>query len=372
MNNNDAMAPAILTPENFELEVIETKKRQWGLMGVKIYKQELELQVRAQQALKKLETLPATIQEVPAAEQALKEVSAIKRQIEIDRKAITSKFDPVFDRLMQPEKSFAVAMHSFSSAIISLKRIEEQKAQERQYKADELAKIRQVLITSQAQADAEFKTLIAERIGQAFAHALEKGIKPEEKEDYLDRVKFKIKESLFEVQPPELQLQFVTAEESRQVIEGLWSINPASYVALFASELDRKFADYNVAFLNKQEALRQSRELQAMRMQQIKEQQQATETAASLDATATDLSIEPTGLKALKKCYEVDMPETYENAMKIFSAFMANKQRCLDKVNINKWFSFTATSAAKALAKVKSEDNLFAPQGIIFKEVDKL
>jgi hypothetical protein len=85
------------------------------------------------------------------------------------------------------------------------------------------------------------------------------------------------------------------------------------------------------------------------------------------------MSIEPSGLKALKKAYEVDMPETFDSVMKIFSAFMANKQKCLEKVNIKKWFvSFNADSAAKALAKVKSDDNQFAPLGIVWKEVDKL
>jgi hypothetical protein len=156
-----------LNPVN-DLAIIEKKRSSWALMGEKIYKQELELQVRAQDALRKLEVLPATIDDVPAAETALKEVGILKRQIETDRKSITSKFDPVFERLMAPEKSFAVPMAAYVAAIIAIKKEEERKAQERKNKTDELARIRQALITTQAHYDAEFKTIIAEKSDAGF------------------------------------------------------------------------------------------------------------------------------------------------------------------------------------------------------------
>jgi hypothetical protein len=41
-----------LTPVN-DLAIIEKKRSSWGAMGIKIHQQELELQVRAQDALKK-------------------------------------------------------------------------------------------------------------------------------------------------------------------------------------------------------------------------------------------------------------------------------------------------------------------------------
>jgi hypothetical protein len=361
-----------LNPVN-DLAIIEKKRSSWALMGEKIYKQELELQVRAQDALRKLEVLPATIDDVPAAETALKEVGILKRQIETDRKSITSKFDPVFERLMAPEKSFAVPMAAYVAAIIAIKKEEERKAQERKNKTDELARIRQALITTQAHYDAEFKTIIAEKVMQAFAKALESNKKPEEKQDYMDRVCFRVKESDFLIETPNVQLQYATHQEFNKILNEVWKIKPADYVALFATELEKKFSDYSVAYLNKQQALQLAKEEQERRLQEIAQQKQQTEIAATLDSVSTDMSIEPSGLKALKKAYEVDMPETFDSVMKIFSAFMANKQKCLEKVNIKKWFvSFNADSAAKALAKVKSDDNAFAPLGIIWKEVDKL
>jgi hypothetical protein len=208
---------------------------------------------------------------------------------------------------------------------------------------------------------------------QAFAKALESNKKPEEKQDYMDRVCFRVKESDFLIETPNVQLQYATHQEFNKILNEVWKIKPADYVALFATELEKKFSDYSVAYLNKQQALQLAKEEQERRLQEIAQQKQQTEIAATLDSVSTDMSIEPSGLKALKKAYEVDMPETFDSVMKIFSAFMANKQKCLEKVNIKKWFvSFNADSAAKALAKVKSDDNAFAPLGIIWKEVDKL
>jgi Glu-tRNA(Gln) amidotransferase subunit E-like FAD-binding protein len=129
-------------------------------------------------------------------------------------------------------------------------------------------------------------------------------------------------------------LQYATHQEFNQILNEVWKIKPADYVALFATELEKKFSDYSVAYLNKQQALQLAKEEQERRLQEIAQQKQQTEIAATLDSVSTDMSIEPSGLKALKKAYEVDMPETFDSVMKIFSAFMANKQKCLEKVNI--------------------------------------
>src|SRR3954470_5875787 len=91
--------------ETNELAIIEKTGTSWARMGEMVRVKELELQVRAQDALKLLEVLPNSITDVPAAEATLKKVSALKRQIEADRKAITGKFTPVVKRLMAPEES---------------------------------------------------------------------------------------------------------------------------------------------------------------------------------------------------------------------------------------------------------------------------
>jgi hypothetical protein len=72
--------------------------------------------------------------------------------------------------------------------LLPLKKKRNAKAQERKNKTDELARIRQALITTQAHYDAEFKTLIAEKVGSILQRHLESNKKPEEKQDYMDRL----------------------------------------------------------------------------------------------------------------------------------------------------------------------------------------
>lgn len=274
---------------------------------------------------------------------------------------------------MAPEKSFAGPLQSYTAAIIAIKQEEAKKELERRMRSDEMSRIRQAIITALARHDAEFRTLIEERVGQAFSHALEKGIKPEEIEDYCGRVIFKVKEShYFEALYPKFTPVYTSGDEVKATIDELWKLNPADYLATFTQELTKKFSDYEVSYLNKLEALAQASLGQERRLREIEEEKNQRVAAAELDAHATDMSVEVSGVKALKKAYEVDMDETFDNAMKILSAFMANKQKCIEKTNVKKWFSFDASSAAKALAKVKSDDNAFAPVGIVWKEIDKL
>jgi hypothetical protein len=64
--------------------------------------------------------------------------------------------------------------------------------------------------------------------------------------------------------------------------------------------------------------------------------------------------------------------ETFENAMLLIASFLANKEKAKEKTTTKKWFSFSASNCISALEKLKNEDNNFAPNGVKFKEVDKL
>lgn len=369
------MDTGIIEQPKTDFQIIESKRDAWGRLGISIYKSELKLQLRAQQATAKLASLPLTLEDIPEAENILKEVKAEQCLIVEDRKKITSRFDEVKARLMIPENSFTTPLNEYSNAIIKIKQEKEKKDREKKAKEDELSRIRHQLNSAVAKYDAEFKTLIAEKVNQAFMHALEKNIHPgQECDDYIDRVNFKVKESWFPIDRVSFNgtLLYTSKEEYEQILFELSTINPSAYVALFATEMEKRFSDYNVAYNNREQAIELSRKEQEEKLKQIEEEKQSRVVSSELDSVATDMSVEPSNIKALKKCYEVDMPETFDNAMTIFRAFMANKQKCLEKVNITKWFAFNAGSAAKALSKLKSEDNNFNPVGISFKEIDKL
>lgn len=369
------MSTEITKQSNDQQVAIEGQKRKaWGDMGVIIYRQELQLQVSAQASLSKLEVMPAKIEDVPAAEAALKEVKADCVKLTEERKKITSKFDEVTQRLMGPEKSFSTPILEFSNQIIKIKKDHEISEKKKKDKLDEYSRIKQNLLIAVSNIDAEYKRLVNEKVNTAYLFAFENSVKPEEKADYMDRVCFRISEKHFTPQVPDASKLGVynTPLEIQTLINEVFVVKPSDYVALFAVELEKRFEDYDVAFNNKQEALKIAQEELVKKNNEITDNQQNAVVSATLECVSTDIAVEPSGFKALKKSYEVDMPETFENAMKILSAFMANKTKAAEKTTVKKWFSFNADSAGKALAKLKSEDNSFAPVGITFKEVDKL
>ncbi len=351
---------------------LDLKRHAWGEMGIVVYKKELEFQVQAQASLSKLENPPAAIEEIPAAEMALKEVKADQAKLMDERKKITAQFDAVTQRLMDPEKSFAVPVADFSNAIIKVTKEHEKKEAEKKLKGDEINSIRQQVSTEAANWDAKFKNITLDKVGIAYEFALNKGIEFIKIDEYLSKVSNQITESTFKPIISSPVIKYCTPEELEEIIDELFIIYPFKYVQLFQEELKKRFSDYEVAFSNKLQAIELAKQEQQRKGQEILEQQQNKAAAAQLEAIAIVHSIEPAGIKALKKCYEVDMEETYDNAMKILAAFLANKTACQPKTSTKKWFSFSADSAAKALAKVKSDDNNFSPAGIIWKEVDKL
>lgn len=363
---------ALIKQNDQQLGIEGSKRKAWGDMGVIIYRKELELQVQAQASLSKLGIVPTKIEDILNAETALKEVKADQKNIEARRKEITSRFDDVIQRLMEHEKSFTIPVTTFANAIISVKKDHERKQAENQLKVSELTRVRQNIIIAAANRDAEFKSLIALKVNDAYTFALTKGTKPEEIEDFKDRVKFKVTIQMFDANFVSPKAQYATQNEIDTLVKELFVIEPSSYIACFALDLDTRFDDYEVAYANKKQALKIAARDQEYKALEIQQQQTNTTIAASLESSSTDLSIEPSGVKALKKSYEIDMPETFESAMKILSAFMANKQKAFEKTTVKKWFGFSADSAGKALAKLKCDDNSFTPVGVTFKEVDKL
>jgi hypothetical protein len=363
--------PSIKTNEQ-QLAIESQKREAWGKMGVIIYRKELELQVQAQASLSKLENPPNSVEEIPAAEIALREVKADLAKLTEERKKITGQFDQVTQRLMAPEKSFAAPLSDFAVAIIEVKKQHEKKEAEKRQKQEAIKSIRQLVATQTANIDAEFKKLVGQKVHLCYEHALNKDMPVASIEKYISNCCASIKEEMFMPVRPFPSSPFVTPDEVAEIVDELFLIYPFKYVQLFEEEIKKRFSDYETAFHNKQQALELAKQEQLRKEQEIQQQQENQAIAAQLESSSTDLSVEPAGFKALKKCYEVDMPETFENAMKILSAFMANKQLCQPKTTVKKWFSFSADSAAKALAKVKSDDNSFSPVGITWKEVDKL
>lgn len=352
---------------------LKAKQTSWGTFGGIVYKTEISIQNKASSSIASL-WLPSNIEEIADAEQLLKQLKATKNEVQEERKAITTKADELTKRLMIPEKSFDEPVKVLEQAIIKIKKEYEIKQAEERAKLDEKKQLIEILKNHSSTVDANFKTIINNKVTAAFNYALgDFNLEPKSKEQYIQKCCDQITEATFPTPKPNFNPRYLTPEEVSQLQSEHFVIDKTDYITLYAVEIEKKFSDFDVAFHNKAEALAQSKREKEEKDAEIAQQQQQFAMAAKLEAVSETMDAEPTLFsKALKKSYEVDMPETIESVLAIQGAFAANIQICLPKLNVKKWFAFTPEQAAKALAKVKCDDNKFQPAGIIFKEVDKL
>lgn len=356
-----------------DLTLPETKKQSWIKLAEAVHFGELQLQAQASGAISAI-VKPVKIEDIPAAEAQLKELKSTRNVIEVSRKAITSKFDAVSTRLMNSEKSLDEPIKNLTADIIAVKKRKEEADKLVQQKNDEIKSVIERVKTLIAANDYEFKSQIGIKVSLAYEHALSTDVKPDKLEEYLTKIKANVGVVDFQINKPDI-LEFKTnclkPDEVTTLINDNFNTNPHAYVGIFQKELSEKFVDYATAYQNKADAIALSVKQQAEKEAALKAEEENKKIAAKLEASATEVTVS-TGVKALKKSYEVDMVESMDNAFLILSAFLANRDKCTSKTTVKKWFAFGADSAAKALAKVKSDDNSFNPQGIIWKEVDKL
>lgn len=360
--------------EQKQLEVAESKRGAWGELGVKIAKIDFQLQARAQQAIARLKT-PKTIEEVVEAEGLLKEVKAEANAISIDRKSITGPVDKRLSELMLPEKSLAEPVKQVESAIIAVKKADEEKRRQENLKLEAKQKCREMLIMHKNNHDSIFKNNILERVNKVYVYALE-NISFAELEEFLKNIaiqRFKAEDFVIGY-PKNTFVQYVTEDEYMVLCKECITMayDSKQYLAIYENDLRAKFSDFEVALNNKAEALRQSEVEKANKAAEIAAQAQHANVAAKLDTIATANVAVTSTTKALKQSYAVDMPETVDSVMKIYTAFSANLSECLSELNVSKWFSLTPSQVTVALAKVKNKNEDFNPTGIIFKTVDKL
>jgi len=365
-----------MTTELLELSaeqsaIIETKKTAWAQMGAAVYKTEIQLQVEAQQALNDI-SLPTRIEDVPEAETVLKAVKAAQKSIETKRKGVTVKFDDVISRLMQPEKSFADPIKQLSDAIIKVKKEHEANQLKLKNILDEKTRVREYFLNKKIEVESALANKVNEFVSRCYEKALNDSVTLEGLEEYKNKSIAAVTINSFAYAVPSYNPAYCTQEEIEVIKQECFVINKPHYVAEFALQLEEKFSDYDVALNNKAAALALSQKQEQEKKDEIKSAANNQAMSVKLEASATTVSAEPVFTKALKKSYEIDMPETIESILTIMGAFSANINLCLPKLKVNKWFAFTPAQAANVLTKVKCDDNNFAPAGITFKEVDKL
>lgn len=354
-----------------QTQVIAQKREAWAQMGEAVYRSELTLQIQAQAALTDI-VLPSKIEDVPAAEDRLKNIKSSQAAITNNRKTITSKFDDVTARLMVPEKSFAEPIKMLSDAIINVKRDYEVEQSKKRARFDEIKRCQDHYTNEKIRIETELASKVNALVTRCYEHALNSNVSITDLSAYLKNAKESVKVDHFPAQVRTFTPVILTPEECQAVCQDKATIDQHYFVALFSRDVDAKFSDYAVAIANKEMALQQAAEEEKRKADQLAQQQQQQQVAAKLESAATPSSVEPVITKALKQSFEVDMPETVESVLAVMGAFSANIHLCMPKLKVTKWWAFTPAQAAAALGKVKCDDNNFAPVGITFKVVEKL
>lgn len=356
-----------------QAKIIAKKREAWGHLGAATHQKEMLLIAKSLEIVKSLPDNMA-IADIVTVEGLIRDAKAENALIIQTRKEVTSRFDSVTQRMMEPEKSAANSIKACSDLLIKAKQEKQKIDASTKAKIDEQAFIREHFSNQLASEDARLKGAVNGLAAKCLTFALEKDIKPETIQEQIDRYK---KEAAEKRSWKHEYTDIAFAHNNQTVYdkikkEVLSAGNNVDYVAMFNTTLDEIFSDYSVAYLNKKEAIAMNEREAAEKAQEIAAEQQNKKAAAKLESSAINIAEVETGGKALKKAYEIDMEETVKSTMLIFAAFIANQEQCLSKLKVNKWFSFTAKQAGVALGKIKCDENSFEPSGIIFKEISKL
>ncbi len=356
-----------------EAEILIEKRKVWSDMGEATYKKELQLQGKAQQLIAKLIT-PTSMEDVVQAEEMLKEVKREAKLLQGERNAITSKFDALKERLMLSEKSIDAPVLAVTNAIITIKQAHEQQQRKVQAKADEVRRLREGILLTKNEIDASFKNKVVELVAAAYTNALTTKVDPNKIGAYLNEQNAKVDVRNFVFVPTTPALVYVTKEEYTTMYNELFDLNNQTYVDLFREQLDIRFDDYSIAFNNAEQALKIATTESEEKKAEITSEKNVVAVAAKLEAAASPV-VQPElsfDTKGLKKSFEVDMTESLENSIIVMGAFVANVEKVKHMMKVNKWDSFNIGQMKNYLGKLKSADNNFQSNGIIWKEVSKL
>lgn len=360
--------------QSSEADIIKQKQEAWGKMGVVVHNTESALNVKVDDLLS-LIVFPGAISDIPEAEQQLKGLKKDLGEIDENVKKITARFNEVATRLRAPGKRLEDAIKTFEQDLIKLKKEQERILAQAQERINQATKLRKFLADQKADIEAEYKTVILKKVNASYEYALN-NISADGLPEFLGKVKDSLTDKNFLRDFPDYPTPLLNGSERAAIAEQVWKIDPPSkWVELFHKELAAKYVDFEVALKNKEKALALSAQQSEAAAQNINLAKQQAEIGARMDTykapIASDLT--PSYGKALKRSYALDMPETVESVLAIMAAFAANLAACMQHTGrITKWLAFTPAQAGAALAKLKTEDNNFAPQGITFKEVDKL
>lgn len=372
--NNTAVA---LTPQQTIDKVLTmSPARQevfidFGKQGVNIAVLNNNLAILEKNVTEKFNALPETITDIADAEDVLKEIKKTQTTINDTRIAGVKPINDKLATLMVYEKNLATPIQLLTTRIIAAKKVKEAADNAARLKDAEIAQYQSYIDRCVADTEAAFSTYINSQVLAAYNHALGAGnIAVDAKEKFIDEVcKLRGTEAKFThtIKPFDWKYNTPATVQNDDILQKLAS--PKTYVDQFRAKMIEQFMDYDLAFKNKEIALKRAKEEADKEAAEIKQTQNMANTMANITEVATELKVDD-GIKALKKSYAVDFEESWEEARKISVAFWSTVKGFKD-LRMSP-FKITPQQMADYLGKMKTNDNNFEISGIKWKEVEKL
>ena len=164
-------------------------------------------------------------------------------------------------------------------------------------------------------------------------------------------------------------------EKEAIVNEIFASWNPQAYADAYHAELGPLFADFANAKENASVAAERQRQAEMAKTLEVAEQGGQAKAAAAIQAAATPTPAYGTATiatKDLKTLWKVDMPDDWNTVLELMKVYSVAQAAVQGKLRVGSIWSLSMQQLANALSAIKNDDPNFAPQGIIFTQVNKL
>ncbi len=347
---------------------VQTAFVEYGKQGANMAVLTKQLDKLAKDAIAQI---PESVTDIALAEAALKNAKETQAQINDLRLEKTRTINSYLANLMTFEKDLVAPIKTLSDAIIEAKKVKEAEANKARLKEDEIRQYQGYIDRMVAETEAQFSTYINNTIEKAYVHALGEGnITNDGKEEYIEKViKSRATMDVFTHKIKTFDWKYNTPSHPQENDIMAKLAAPQTYIDQFKIKILEKFQDYDLAVQDKQVALDRAAKEAAEGAKQIEAEKNMATTMAAIQSEATPLIIDD-GVKALKRVYELDMPESWDNSKIIMIAFVNTFQQ-FKGLRVSP-FKISVQQIADQLSKLKTADNNFNFTGAIWKEVTKL
>lgn len=369
---------AQLAPE--QVELMQTKAGKMQQFSQQIFKFEVAESLHLSKLSASLK-IPATTSDIPEAEKTLDWLKSEYKACEERTKEFTVPLNGVIDRLNgykkqlvdeRTEKGRKVRsglIPNLEAALLPLKQKEASDRALAQQRAQELHNFRLSCINGLNDAQAKAAMAIEQMKTAAYTHALEH-VAVVNIDAYRAACKQKVTATTFTLNKP---FHCNDLEKEKIINEVFAAWNPDSYAQQYHNELAPLFADFANAKENAAQAAQLQREQEFKNTMQVAETATAQKAAATIQAAATPTPSAATiATKELKTAWKVDMPDDWATVLQVMQAYSVCQAKVQDKLRVSSVFNLTIAQLMNALAAIKNDDQNFAPQGIIFTQVNKL